>query len=163
MKKIAIYPGTFDPVTNGHLDLIKRASLLFDKVIVAVAKSGGKNPLFNIEQRVELVEQVTIDIKNVQVCSFSGLLVELAKEKKAKILLRGLRSVADFEYELQLANINRNLNPEVESLFLTPPEQFSSISSSLIREVASLGGDISQFVPLEVQKALVAIYKNRGI
>lgn len=160
MPKIALYPGTFDPITNGHLDLIQRASKLFDRVIVAVAQSRGKNPLFDVSQRVQLAEAVVSNLKNVEVCGFSGLLVDLAKEKQAKILLRGLRAVSDFEYEFQLANMNRRLDPDVESVFLTPSEQFSFISSSLIREIAALNGDVSQFVPIEVQKALETCFKS---
>ena len=160
MSKIALYPGTFDPITNGHLDLIQRASKLFDKVIVAVAQSRGKNPLFDVEQRVQLAKEVVSDMANVEVCGFSGLLVDLARDKGAKILLRGLRAVSDFEYEFQLANMNRRLAPEVESVFLTPAEQFSFISSSLIREIAALNGDVSQFVPVEVQKALETCFKS---
>jgi len=154
MKNIVLYPGTFDPITNGHLDLIERAARLFDLVIVAVADSPGKSPLFDVDTRVELVEEVVSDLKNIEVCGFSGLLVDLAKEKNANVLLRGLRAVSDFEYEFQLANMNRHLSPELESLFLTPSEQYSFISSTLVREVASLGGDISQFVPKAVQKKL---------
>jgi len=160
MSKIALYPGTFDPITNGHLDLIVRASKLFDKVIVAVAQSSSKSPLFNVEQRVKLVEAVVHNLPNVEVYGFSGLLVDLAKKKQAKILLRGLRAVSDFEYEFQLANMNRRLDPEIESVFLTPSEQFSFISSSLIREIAALGGEISQFVPTEVQEALEFRFKS---
>jgi len=160
MSKVALYPGTFDPVTNGHLDLIQRASKLFDKVIVAVAKSRGKNPLFNVEQRIQLVNEVVQNIDNVEVCGFSGLLVDLAKDKQSKILIRGLRAVSDFEYEFQLASMNRRLDPEIESVFLTPSEQFSFISSSLIREIAALNGDVSQFVPVEVQKALETCFKS---
>jgi len=154
MQKIVLYPGTFDPITNGHLDLIKRASRLFDKVIVAVADSQGKNPLFDVEGRAALVEKVVSGLPNVEVCGFKGLLVDLAKEKKANILLRGLRAVSDFEYEFQLANMNRHLAPNVESLFLTPSEEYSFISSTLVREVASLGGDVSEFVPVAVQQEL---------
>jgi pantetheine-phosphate adenylyltransferase len=160
MPKIAIYPGTFDPITNGHLDLIQRASKLFDKVIVAVAQSRGKDPLFAADQRVELAKEVVQRIANVEVCGFSGLLVDLAKCKQSKILLRGLRAVSDFEYEFQLANMNRRLDPEIESVFLTPSEQYSFISSSLIREIAALNGDVSQFVPVEVQKALENCFKS---
>lgn len=147
MSKIVLYPGTFDPITNGHLDLIERATRLFDKVIVAVANSSGKNPLFDIHQRIALVEDSVADLENVTVCGFKGLLVDLAKEKNATVLLRGLRVVSDFEYEFQLANMNRQLAPEIESLFLTPSQQYSFISSTLVREVASLGGDVSRFVP----------------
>jgi len=162
MANILLYPGTFDPITNGHLDLIERAARLFDRVIVAVADSPGKNPLFDVETRVELVEQVVSKIENIEVCGFRGLLVDLAKEKNANILLRGLRAVSDFEYEFQLANMNRHLAPGLESLFLTPSEKYSFISSTLVREVASLGGDISQFVPEAVQKQLEVRFKNKS-
>ena len=157
MTKIVLYPGTFDPITNGHLDLIERSARLFDKVVVAVADSKGKNPLFDFDTRVELIMQVVKNMDNVEVCGFKGLLVNLAKEKNAIALLRGLRAVSDFEYEFQLANMNRHLAPDLESLFLTPSEQYSFISSTLVREVASLGGDVSEFVPLAVQQEL----KNR--
>ncbi len=154
MAKTALYPGTFDPITNGHLDLIKRASKLFDKVIVAVAASAGKKPMFSIEERVVLAEQAVEEYTNVEVCGFSGLLVELAKQKNAQVLLRGLRAVSDFEYEFQLANMNRRLAPEVESLFLTPDEKYAFISSTLVREISTLGGDVSEFVPPVIQSAL---------
>lgn len=159
MPNIALYPGTFDPITNGHFDLIQRASRLFDKVIVAVAQSRGKNPLFSVDQRVILVEKVVAQMPNIEVCGFSGLLVELARKKQANVLLRGLRAVSDFEYEFQLANMNRRLAPELESLFLTPAEQFSFISSTLIREIAAMGGEVGEFVPLPVQQALELKYK----
>lgn len=160
MAKIVLYPGTFDPITNGHLDLIERASNLFDKVIVAVARSAGKNPLFSVEERVALVEEVVQHKANIEVCGFSGLLVDLAKQKNANVFLRGLRAVSDFEYEFQLANMNRRLAPDVESLFLTPDEKYSFISSTLVREIAALGGDVNQFVPLAVQKALETRFKS---
>ena len=160
MAKVVLYPGTFDPITNGHLDLILRASRLFDRVIVAVAKSSGKNPLFSVEQRVALVEEVVKHIPNVEVCGFSCLLVDLAKEKKANVFLRGLRAVSDFEYEFQLANMNRRLAPQVESLFLTPDEKYAFISSTLVREIAALGGDVDQFVPVAVQSALEKRFKS---
>ncbi len=154
MPKIVIYPGTFDPITNGHVDLIERAARLFDKIIVAVAMSEGKSPLFDVEKRVSIVEEVVAPIKNVEVVGFKGLLVDFAKEHNANALLRGLRAVSDFEYEFQLANMNRRLSPDLESLFLTPAEQFSFISSTLVREIATLSGDVSQFVPEAVQRAL---------
>lgn len=160
MSKIVLYPGTFDPITNGHLDLVERAARLFDKVVVAVAKSAGKSPLFSVDERVSLVEQVTTHLGNVEVCGFSGLLVDLAKQKQAQVLLRGLRAVSDFEYEFQLANMNRRLAPDLESLFLTPAEQFSFISSTLVREIAALGGDVSEFVPDKVLQALQSRYSN---
>lgn len=154
MPKIVIYPGTFDPITNGHVDLIERAGRLFDKIIVAVAMSEGKSPLFDVDKRVSIVEEVVTPMKNIEVVGFKGLLVDFAKEHNANALLRGLRAVSDFEYEFQLANMNRRLSPNLESLFLTPAEQFSFISSTLVREIAMLNGDVSQFVPPAVQRAL---------
>ena len=142
----AIYPGTFDPVTYGHVDLIERASKLFEKVVVAVAESPSKRPMLTLEKRVELARMVTEPLGNVTVIGFSGLLTELLTEHKANIILRGLRAVSDFEYEFQLAKMNRVLAPEVESMFLTPAEKHSFISSTLVREIASLGGDVSHFV-----------------
>jgi len=154
VPKIVIYPGTFDPITNGHVDLIERAGKLFDKIIVAVAMSEGKSPLFDVDKRVSIVEEVVAPMKNIEVIGFKGLLVDFAKEHNANALLRGLRAVSDFEYEFQLANMNRRLSPNLESLFLTPAEQFSFISSTLVREIATLNGDVSQFVPEAVQRAL---------
>ncbi|WP_417617201.1 pantetheine-phosphate adenylyltransferase [Oceanisphaera sp.] len=154
MSTRVIYPGTFDPITNGHLDLIERASLLFEEVIVGVAFSPSKRPMFDLEERVELVKQVTRSLGNVKVVGFSGLLVDFAQQQQAKVLIRGLRAVSDFEYEFQLANMNRRLMPELESVFLTPAEENSFISSSLVKEVVIHGGDISQFVPEAVTKAI---------
>lgn len=154
MSTRVIYPGTFDPITNGHLDLIERASLLFDEVIVGVAFSSSKQPMFDLEERVALVTAVTRPLGNVRVVGFSGLLVDFAKQHQAKVLIRGLRAVSDFEYEFQLANMNRRLMPELESVFLTPAQENSFISSSLVKEVARHGGDISQFVPEAVTKAI---------
>jgi len=142
----AIYPGTFDPVTNGHSDLIVRASKLFSEVLIGVASSPSKKPRFDLAQRVDMLEQVTKDLTNVTVVGFSGLLVDFAKEHKAKVLIRGLRAVSDFEYEFQLANMNRRLSPDLESVFLTPAEENSFISSTLVKEVALHHGDVSQFV-----------------
>jgi len=166
MAKIVLYPGTFDPITNGHLDLIKRAAKLFDTVIVAVAISTSKTPLFTVEERVDLVKKSVKDIAhkgvgNIEVCGFKGLLVDCAKEKNANALLRGLRAVSDFEYEFQLANMNRHLSPDLESLFLTPSEKYSFISSTLVREVASLGGDVSEFVPPVVQQKLAKLFAGK--
>ncbi|MDC9720627.1 MAG: pantetheine-phosphate adenylyltransferase [Gammaproteobacteria bacterium] len=147
----AIYPGTFDPITHGHVDLIERASRLFEEVIVAVAESPKKRPMLGLEKRVELTRIITEPLGNVTVIGFSGLLTELLPEQGANIILRGLRAVSDFEYEFQLAKMNRVLAPDVESMFLTPAEKHSFISSTLVREIASLGGDVSQFVhPLVV-------------
>ena len=154
MKTIAVYPGTFDPITNGHIDLVMRASRLFEHVIVAVAINPSKKPAFALEERVNLAMQTLQDLSNVEVCSFQGLLVDVAREKKAQVIIRGLRAVSDFEHEFQLAGMNRHMEPNVETMFLTPAEQFSYISSSLVREVASLGGDVSAFVPPCVALAL---------
>lgn len=150
----AIYPGTFDPVTNGHTDLIARASHLFTEVIVGVAASPSKKPLFNLPQRVAMLEAATADLPNVTVVGFSGLLVNFAKEQQANVLVRGLRAVSDFEYEFQLANMNRRLYPELESVFLTPAEENSFISSTLVKEVALHQGDVGQFVHPIIEEAL---------
>jgi len=151
MNKV-IYPGTFDPITNGHVDLIERASRLFDEVVVAVASSPKKKPMLGLETRVDLTRQITAPMGNVTVIGFDGLLTDLLKQQDANIILRGLRAVSDFEYEFQMANMNRVLAPEVESMFLTPAEKHAFISSTLVREVAALKGDISKFVhPLVAQ------------
>ena len=149
-----LYPGTFDPITKGHGDLVERAARIFDEVVIAVAASPKKNPLFPLEQRVELARAVTAHLPNVRVVGFSSLLAHFVKEQEANVLLRGLRAVSDFEYEFQLANMNRQLAPDVESLFLTPSEKYSFISSTLVREIAALGGDISKFVHPSVAAAL---------
>ena len=151
---IIVYPGTFDPVTLGHCDLMARASRLFDHVIVGVAANLEKKPLFDLDTRVQLVREAVTDLKNIEVKGFSHLLVEFVRECGAAGILRGLRVVSDFEYEFQLANMNRQLAPEIESLFLTPAEKFSYISSTLVREIAALGGDVSRFVPEGVEQAL---------
>lgn len=156
----AIYPGTFDPVTNGHTDLITRGSKLFDEVIVGVAASPSKKPLFSLEQRVEFIEQITQHLPNVTVVGFSGLLVDFAKFHQATVLIRGLRAVSDFEYEFQLANMNRRLSPDLESVFLTPAEENSFISSSLVKEVALHNGDVSQFVDPIVKQAIDGALKK---
>jgi len=161
MAKIVLYPGTFDPITNGHLDLIERAARLFDQVVVAVAGSNSKKTLFDLEQRVDLVARVVSEIKNVEVCGFNGLLVDFAKQKNADALMRGLRAVSDFEYEFQLANMNRRLAPMLESVFLTPSEQHSFISSTLVKEVAALGGDVTEFVPPLVKQALIKSFSTK--
>lgn len=151
---IAVYPGTFDPITNGHSDLVARAALLFDKVIVAVAASPSKAPVFELEEREALIRQVMADVPNIEVCRFDTLLVDFVRQKGAGVILRGLRAVSDFEYEFQLAGMNRRLAPDVETLFLRPAEQYAYISSSLVREIAALGGDVSEFVHPVVQAAL---------
>jgi pantetheine-phosphate adenylyltransferase len=150
----AIYPGTFDPITNGHADLVARATKLFDKVIIAVAINPGKKPIFSLEERVSLAKETLAQYQNVEVCGFEGLLVDVAKEQQADVILRGLRAVSDFEHEFQLASMNRKMQPDVETMFLTPSEQFSYISSSLVREIAALGGDVSEFVAPNVLAAL---------
>ena len=146
MTKIAIYPGTFDPMTKGHVDLIERACNLFDEIVIAIAASEAKNPLFTLVERIKIAEKIFESNEKVKVIGFSGLLVDLAKDNDAKILIRGLRVVADFEYEFQLANMNRAMMPELESVFLTPKEQYSYISSSLVKEICKMGGDVSEFV-----------------
>jgi pantetheine-phosphate adenylyltransferase len=150
----AVYPGTFDPITNGHTDLIKRAAALFERVIVAVAQDTGKAPMCAVEERVELVNKALPEVDNVVVMPFQGLLVEFCRQQGAKVVIRGLRAVSDFEFEFQLAGMNRRLAPEVETIFLTPAEQYAFISSTLVREIFRLGGDVSEFVHPEVQRAL---------
>jgi len=153
----AIYPGSFDPITNGHIDVIRRAQGLFDELIVAVAANPSKNSLFSIEERCELIREVGATLeKPIRVITFTGLLVEFARREKACALIRGLRAISDFEYEFQLALMNRSLAPEIETIFLMPKETYSYLSSSLVREVCSLGGPVSAYVPPGVEKALVA-------
>lgn len=157
MSNIAVFPGSFDPITNGHIDLINRASRLFSKVIVAVAENKNKDPLFSLNQRVSLVEDLFKSTNNVEVCGFSSLLVDFAKERGAEFIIRGLRVISDFEYEFQLSNMNRCLDPNIETVFLTPSEENSFISSSIVKEVSYHEGDISEFVPENVEKALKGI------
>ena len=145
--RIGIYPGSFDPVTLGHLDIIVRASRLVDQLIIGVLVNGAKSPMFSMEERIELLRRVTKDMPNVVVEKHDGLLVDFARQKKASILVRGLRAVTDFEYELQIAQTNHKLNPFVDTVFLTTSVEYSYVSSSIVREIASYGGDISQFVP----------------
>ncbi len=152
--KSVVYPGTFDPITNGHTDLIERACRLFDHVVVAIASSDRKGPLFSLDERVELTKEVLSHLNNVEVCGFNILLVDFVKQKNAIGVLRGLRAVSDFEYEFQLANMNRAISPDVESLFLTPADHLSYISSSLVKEIGSLGGDVTKFVHPTVIDAL---------
>jgi pantetheine-phosphate adenylyltransferase len=152
--RTAVYPGTFDPITNGHLDLVKRAAGLFDRVVVAVARQTGKDTVFGLAQRESLARRVLSGLANVEVMSFDGLLMDFARSQDAQVVLRGLRAVSDFEYEFQLAGMNRRLAPGIETMFLTPAEQYTFISSSLVREIARLGGDVSEFVHPDVQRAL---------
>ena len=151
MKKIAIYPGSFDPITNGHLDLIKRASKLFDEVIIAITQNANKSSFLSIDQRVDAVNKAITTLNNTRVLSFDSLLVDFARTHDAQIIIRGLRAVSDFEYEFQLSGMNKRLNPGIETLFMTPSEEFANISSSLVREIYTLGGDISAFVPDSVK------------
>lgn len=153
MRKV-VYPGTFDPITNGHIDLVERACRLFDRVVVAIAASNRKNPLFTMDQRVALAQETLAHLPNVEVVGFDILLVEFVRQQNAQAVVRGLRAVSDFEYEFQLANMNRALAPTMESLFLTPAEHLSYISSSIVREIAFLGGDVSKFVAKPVEIAL---------
>ncbi|HET9352076.1 MAG TPA: pantetheine-phosphate adenylyltransferase [Burkholderiales bacterium] len=150
----AVYPGTFDPLTRGHEDLVRRAATLFDTIVLAVADSKAKRPYFGIEERIAMAREALADVKNVEVVGFSGLLTDFVREQRARVVLRGLRAVSDFEYEFQLAGMNRNLYPEMETIFLTPSEQHMFISATLVREIAILGGDVSEFVHPSVAKRL---------
>ncbi|WP_159282542.1 pantetheine-phosphate adenylyltransferase [Rahnella variigena] len=155
MSTKAIYPGTFDPMTNGHLDIVTRAALMFDHVILAIAASPGKKPMFPLDERVALATQVTSHLDNVEVIGFSDLMANFAKAQGANVLVRGLRAVSDFEYEMQLANMNRHLLPTLESVFMMPSKEWSFISSSLVKEVARHGGDITPFLPQVITQALM--------
>ncbi len=152
--RVAIYPGTFDPMTRGHEDLVRRASNLFDRVVVGIAQSRSKRPFFTLDERVELAKQVLAPYPNVEIVGFDNLLMDCLHEQGAKVILRGLRAVSDFEYEFQMAGMNRNLYPEVETVFLTPGEQYMFISATMVREIAVLGGDVSKFVHPLVQERL---------
>ena len=163
MPRRAIYPGSFDPITHGHIDVLRRAQGLFDELIVAVAANPSKNPLFTVEERCEQIREVAATFeKPVRVVTFTGLLVDFAKQEGACALIRGLRAISDFEYEFQLALMNRSLAPEIETLFLMPKETYSYLSSSLVREVCALGGPVHAFVPANVEKALIARCKERA-
>ena len=156
----AVYPGTFDPLTRGHEDLVRRAATLFDTLILAIADSKAKRPFFTVDERIAMAKEVLADVKNVKVVGFSGLLIDFVRDEKARVVLRGLRAVSDFEYEFQLAGMNRHLCPEMETMFLTPSEQHMFISATLVREIAALGGDVSQFVHPTVAKRLKQKTKN---
>ena len=165
MKKspcVAVYPGTFDPITHGHTDLVTRAARVFDHVIVAIAESPHKTPFFSLEKRIELAESQLGDLDNISIVGFSNLLIDFVLENGASVIVRGLRAVSDFEYEFQLASMNRNLCAEIETMFLTPDENYGFISSTLVREVARLNGDVSQFVGTEIELALKEQFKTAG-
>jgi len=161
MKNIAVYAGTFDPITFGHIDLVTRAVQIFDRVIVAVAASPKKSPLFSLSERVSLCEEVLKHLPSVEVRGFDSLLLSFAKENGANVILRGLRTVTDFDYEFQLASMNRHLNPSIESMFLVPSENYMYISSTLVREIASLGGAVSDFVPETIKQALYQKFNRK--
>ena len=152
--KTVIYPGTFNPITNGHVDLVERAAKLFDKVIIAIAYSEKKQPMFDLEQRITLCKQALTHVENLEVTGFSELLVDFAKDHDSQFVLRGVRSMKDFEYEIQMADMNRAMSPGFETIFLTPNEGMAHISSTLVREIASMGGDVAPFVPAHVLAAL---------
>jgi len=156
MSVIALYPGTFDPITTGHSDLVRRATRVFDKVIVAIAANPAKKPLFSLNERVDMARAVLADLPGVSVVGFDTLLIECVRQNKARVILRGLRAVSDFEYEFQLAGMNRHLDPEVETVFMTPSEREMFVSASLVKEIAALGGDVSSFVHAYVMQALRA-------
>jgi len=159
---VAVYPGTFDPITHGHTDLVTRAARVFERVVVAIAESPHKTPFFNLEKRIELARTQIGHLKNIEIVGFSNLLVDFVRENDATVIVRGLRAVSDFEYEFQLASMNRNLCEEVETMFLTPDEKYGFISSTLVREVARLSGDVSQFVGVEIQAALKEQFGLKG-
>lgn len=162
MKRIAIYPGSFDPVTNGHLDVMERATRLFDEVIIAVAGNSDKHPLFTMEERKMMVYDAVKHLPNVRIDGFDGLLVDYAKKNGACALVRGLRAVSDFEFEFQMALMNRQISPEIETIFLMPKDTYTYLSSRIIKEIARLGGDISAFVPVHVRKEIAIKYNIKS-
>jgi pantetheine-phosphate adenylyltransferase len=145
-KRTAIYPGTFDPITNGHHDLVRRAASIFERVVVAVAANPNKAPMFSLDQRVDMARRVLVDVPHVEVMGYGGLTVDFAQQNGLSVIVRGLRAISDFEFEFQLANMSRHLSPEIESVFMTPQEQYTFISSTLVREIAVMGGNVSEFV-----------------
>ncbi|WP_303783758.1 pantetheine-phosphate adenylyltransferase [Azovibrio restrictus] len=154
--RIAIYPGTFDPMTRGHEDLVRRAARLFEQVVLAVAESPSKKPFFTLAERVEMAREILADLPNVEVCGFNTLLMDFVHARGARVIVRGLRAVSDFEYEFQMAGMNRQLHPQVETVFLTPGEQYMFVSATMVREIARLGGDVSKFVQPAVARRLAA-------
>ncbi len=160
MSKIAIYPGTFDPITNGHIDLVRRTLKIFDEVIIAVAPSYRKEPLFTIETRLELIRQSMIELPGAQTDAFESLLVEFAKKRKSIAIVRGLRAISDFEYELQMALMNRRLNADIETVFMMPSEEYTFLTSTMVKEVASFGGSVKGLVPVAVENALREKFKK---
>lgn len=152
--RVAVYPGSFDPITYGHLDVIRRSSLMFDRLIIAVLKNSGKNPLFSSEERVKMIEEVTAGFSNIEVDSFDGLLVDYVHARGAQVIVRGLRAVTDFEYELQMAQTNRKIAPDVDTIFLTTSLEYAYLSSSTVKEVARFGGDLTHFIPPETEKRM---------
>lgn len=157
--RIAVYPGSFDPITNGHLDIIQRAAKLYDKVVVGVLNNSGKNPVFTPEERVGMIKEVTADMNNIEVDCFTGLLVDFVKEKSASVIIKGLRTVADFEYEFQMALLNKALNPEYETMFMMTDSKYSYISSSMVKELAGFKGDLTGLVPAEIINKIQEKYK----
>lgn len=159
-KSIAVYPGTFDPLTSGHEDLVKRASSLFERVIIGVAESRTKHPMFSLAERVNIAREVLTGYPNIEIHGFDCLLMDFMRQHGASVIMRGLRAVSDFEYEFQMAGMNRNLYPDVETVFLTPSDQYMFVSATMVREIASLGGDVSKFVPKQVQQRLASKFRQ---
>ena len=162
MNQTAVYPGTFDPMTLGHADIVRRAARIFDHVVLAVADSKAKRPFFTLDERVDMSREVLHDVKNVEVTGFSGLLMQFVQQRGARIVIRGVRAVSDFEYEFQLAGMNRGLYPDVETVFMTPGEQYMFVSATIVREISTLGGDTSKFVPPTVAARLKAKIQQMG-
>ena len=162
MNKTAVYPGTFDPITHGHTDLIHRAARMFDHVIVAIAHNPEKSPLFSVQERIDLANHVLAGVEGIEIIAFSGLLIDFARDSNAGVVLRGLRAVSDFEYEFQLASMNRKLDSDIETVFLTPSESYTFVSASLVKEIARYGGDVSEFVHPKVYSALLKKFSQAG-